>query len=78
LRGHIQRLHAEKAPPSNLTLAELEALRMVRDGLRVKQIALELGVSEGAVKQRLKNAKLKLGAQTGAQAAAMASEFGLI
>lgn len=49
LRGHIQRLHAEKAPPSNLTLAELEALRMVRDGLRVKQIALELGVSEGAV-----------------------------
>ena len=51
---------------------------MVRDGLRVKQIAYELGVSEGAVKQRLKNAKLKLGAQTGAQAAAMASEFGLI
>jgi LuxR family transcriptional regulator len=53
LRGHIQRLHTEKAPPSNLTLAELEALRMVRDGLRVKQIAFELGVSEGAVKQRL-------------------------
>ena len=78
MSGHIQRLHVEKAPPSNLTLAELEALRMVRDGLRVKQIAHELGVSEGAVKQRLKNAKLKLGAQTGAQAAAMASEFGLI
>jgi LuxR family transcriptional regulator, quorum-sensing system regulator SdiA len=78
LSGHIQRLHVEKAPPSNLTFAELEALRMVRDGLRVKQIAFELGVSEGAVKQRLKNAKLKLGAQTGAQAAAMASEFGLI
>ena len=78
LRGHIQRLHTEKAPPSNLTLAELEALRMVRDGLRVKQIAFELGVSEGAVKQRLKNAKLKLGAQTGAQAAAMSSEFGLL
>lgn len=78
LSGHIQRLHAEKAPPSNLTDAELEALRMVRDGLRVKQIAFELGVSEGAVKQRLKNAKLKLRAQTGAQAAAMATEFGLI
>lgn len=36
LNGHIQRLHAEKA------------LRMVRDGLRVKQIAFEIGVSEGA------------------------------
>lgn len=51
---------------------------MVKDGKRLKQIAHELGVSEGAVKQRLKNAKLKLGAATGAQAAARAAGFGLI
>lgn len=69
--------HKSLTPPSNLTVAELEALRMISEGLRVKQIAFELQVSEGAIKQRLRNAKRKLGAQTGAQAAARANEFGL-
>jgi len=74
----VQTLHRCKAPPKNLTAAEIEALRMVRDGLRLKQIAHELGVTEGAVKQRLKNAKIKLGAQTGPQAVNLASGYGLI
>ena len=74
----LERLHGTRTPPSNLTDAELEALRFVKQGLRLKQIAHDLGVSEGAIKQRLKNAKLKLGASTSAQAAAMASDFGLI
>jgi len=78
LYAYVLRLHHAKAPPTNLTKAELEALSMVRDGLRVKQIAYNLDVSEGAVKQRLKNAKTKLGAHTSAQAAAMVGEFGLI
>jgi len=78
LQAHLTRLHHEKAPPTNLTPAELEALRMVKQGLRLKQIAHELGVSEGAIKQRLKNAKLKLGAATGTQAATRASDYGLI
>lgn len=78
LQRFVVHLHHAKAPPTNLTKAELEALRMVREGLRLKQIAFELGVSEGAVKQRLKNAKTKLNAQTSAQAAAMVGEFGLI
>lgn len=78
LTDYLTRLHREKAPPTNVTMAELEALRMVKQGKRLKEIAHELGVSEGAVKQRLKNAKLKLGAKTGAQAATMASQFGLI
>ena len=51
---------------------------MVKDGKRLKEIAFELSVSEGAVKQRLKNAKLKLGAKTGTQAAALANQYGLI
>ena len=51
---------------------------MVKDGLLMKEIADLLGVSEGAVKQRLKNAKLKLGAKTGTHAATMATSFGLI
>ncbi len=78
LQAYLSRLHGEAAPPTNLTKAELEALGMVKDGRRLKEIAFELSVSEGAVKQRLKNAKLKLGAKTGTQAAALASQFGLI
>ena len=78
LQSYVVHLHHAKAPPTNLTKAELEALRMVKEGMRLKQIAFELGVSEGAVKQRLKNAKTKLNAQTSAQAAAMVGEFGLI
>lgn len=78
LQAYVSRRHFEMAPPKNLTMAELEALGMVRDGKRLKQVAHELGVSEGAVKQRLKNAKLKLGAKTGSQAAAMAAQYGLI
>tara|TARA_B110000977_G_C10850713_1_gene405683 strand:- start:4 stop:207 length:204 start_codon:yes stop_codon:yes gene_type:complete len=66
------------APPTNLTMAELEALGMIKDGKRLKEIAFDLGVTEGAVKQRLKNAKTKLGAKTGTQAAALASQYGLI
>ena len=78
LHAYLNRRHNETAPPTNLTKAELQALGMVKDGKRLKQIAFELSVSEGAVKQRLKNAKLKLGAKTGTQAAALANQYGLI
>lgn len=71
-------LHDDRRPPDNLTKAELEALRMVKDGLLMKEIADLLQVTEGAVKQRLKNAKLKLKAKTGTHAATKATSFGLI
>lgn len=78
LRAEVEHLHMAKAPPTNLTNAELEALSMVKDGLLMKEIAGLLGVSEGAVQQRLKNAKLKLNATTSSHAVSMASGFGLI
>jgi len=78
LSAFISRRHAEMQPPTNLTSAELEVLQMIKDGKRIKQIAHDLHVSEGAIKQRLKNAKLKLNANTGTQAAALAARFGLI
>jgi LuxR family transcriptional regulator, quorum-sensing system regulator SdiA len=78
LREVLQHLHDAKAPPTGLTDAELEALRMVRDGLLVKEIAARLNISEGAVKLRLRNARRKLGAKTGAHAASMAQAHGLI
>lgn len=78
LLRQVEGLHAARKPPQNLTKAELEALRMVRDGLRHKEIAYDLGVSEGAIKQRLRNAKLKLDASTAAQAASIANDYGLL
>ena len=78
LSRKLHRLHEAMAPPTNLTAAELEALSMVRDGLLLKEIAGRLGVSENAIKQRLKNAKLKLGAKTISQAVSASVSYGLI
>ncbi len=78
LLDHVRARHDAMAPPRNITAAEIEALRLIKDGQRLKQIAHLLGVTEGAVKQRLKNARLKLSAKTGAEAISRASAFGLI
>lgn len=78
LFARVRDLHQRHAPPKNLTKAELEALRFLHDGLRQKDIALRLGVTEGAIKQRLSNAKRKLSAQTATQAASLAHEYRLI
>lgn len=78
LEHNLKALHESLVPPKNLTRAELEALGMVKNGLLMKEIADLLGVSEGAVKQRLKNAKSKLNAKTSTHAATMATSYGLI
>lgn len=70
--------HRVYAKPSNLTNAELKTLGLVKNGLLMKEIAGILGVSESAIKQRLKNARIKLNAKTGSQAAAMATMLGVI
>lgn len=78
LQSRIQQMHIESIPPTNLTNAEKEVLVMVKNGMFLKEIAASLSVSEGAIKQRLKNAKNKLKAKNSTQAAAMALEYGLI
>ena len=78
LRLYVQARHDAMRPPQNITEAEIEALRLVKEGQRLKQIAWQLGVTEGAVKQRLKNARVKLSAKTGAEAISRAATFGLI
>jgi LuxR family transcriptional regulator len=70
--------HRAYARPRNLTEAELETLGLVKNGLLMKEIASALRVSESAVKQRLRNARLKLNAKTGSQAAARATMLGMI
>lgn len=74
----LRSLHEDSAPTNKLTAAELEALTMVKEGMILKEIAFRLGVSEGAVKQRLKNARLKLNARTGSQAVSIAVASKLI
>ncbi|MGC9370342.1 MAG: autoinducer binding domain-containing protein [Paracoccaceae bacterium] len=78
LEGRVRRLHALSVPPANLTQAEIEALRHVKAGKPLRAIAAELGVTEGAIKQRLKNGKDKLRARNSTQAVVRATLFGLI
>jgi len=78
LQAGLLAVHHSYARPKNLTQAELETLNLVKNGLLMKEIASALGVSESAVKQRLRNARLKLNAKTGSQAAARATMLGMI
>lgn len=78
LESRLKRLHLQCVPPANLTPAEIEALRHVKSGKPLRVIAKELGVTEGAIKQRLKNGKDKLKARNSTQAVVRATQFGLI
>ncbi len=78
LHESLMAAHQAHARPTNLTAAELETLGLVKNGLLMKEIAALLGISESAIKQRLKNARLKLNAKTGSQATARATMLGMI
>lgn len=66
-------LHDGSRLERKLTANEVEALQLLASGLRLQQIASRLGISESAVKARLNNAKIKLGARTASQAASLAA-----
>ena len=78
LHDILKKLHSGKTDEPSLTAAEVEALQMQAGGLRLKQIAGELGISESAVKARLNNAKKKLGAKTLPQASSIAASRRII
>ena len=67
----MQQLHEGSEP--ELTLAEIAALKLQSQGMRLRQIGIELGITESAVKARLNNVKRKLGARTQSQAASIAA-----
>jgi DNA-binding NarL/FixJ family response regulator len=69
--------HADRNP-DRLTEREVEVLGGVVDGLRNKEIAAQLGVSENTVKFHLRNILDKLHAQSRAEAAARAVRDGLL
>jgi LuxR family transcriptional regulator len=74
----LDALHSGTKMERNLTANEVEALKMLASGLRLQQIAFNLGISESAVKARLNNAKAKLGARTASQAASLAASKRLL
>ncbi|MFM2388513.1 MAG: hypothetical protein RLZZ437_68 [Pseudomonadota bacterium] len=73
LRILLETLHSGAKLERNLTANEIEALQLLASGLRLQQIADRLSISESAVKARLNNAKVKLGARTASQAASVAA-----
>lgn len=74
----VDRLHAAAEPPTELTTAQIEALRLLADGDRHTAAAAKLGISESALKARLQSARARLGARTNAQALKIAREYQLI
>jgi DNA-binding NarL/FixJ family response regulator len=64
--------------PDHLTDREVEVLRLVVAGLRNKEIAAELGISENTTKFHLRNILEKLHAGSRTEVAARAVREGLI
>ena len=61
-----------------MTERETDVLRLVTEGLRNKEIAARLGISENTVKFHLRNILEKLHAQSRAEVAARAVREGLV
>jgi LuxR family transcriptional regulator, quorum-sensing system regulator SdiA len=78
LSHKMELLFSDLTAPDDLTAAELEVLAAIKEGRLIKEIAFALNVTEGAIKQRLRSAKDKLGARTTPQAVAIADGYKLI
>lgn len=72
--AHFHDAEAEQV----LTRAQTDALRLLSRGMRLKEIAFALNISESAVKARLKSAVGRMGARTPVQAASIAAQRGLL
>lgn len=71
-------LHQISEPPSELTPAQVEALRCIADGDRHAAAAAKLGISESALKARLISARTRLMARTTSEAIQRAKEYRLL
>ncbi len=72
--AHFHEAEAEQG----LTRAQTDALRLLSRGMRLKEIAHALDISESAVKARLKSAMARMDARTPVQAASLAAQKGLL
>jgi len=74
----IRNLHDITEPPTNLSKAQIEALRCIADGDRHAAAAAKLKISESALKARLTSARQRLLARTTAEAIQRARDYRLI
>jgi DNA-binding NarL/FixJ family response regulator len=74
----VARKLADRLTLSNLTSREIEVLKLVADGLRNKEIAGKLGISEETVQGHMKNILSKLGVNDRTKAAIVAAQRGII
>ena len=74
----IYKLHDMTEPPTNLTRAQIEALRSIAEGNRHAAAAAKLKISESALKARLNSARQRLLARTTAEAIQRARDYRLI
>ena len=78
LAGIVRTLHEVAEPKTELTKAQLQALRCIADGDRHAAAAAKLGISESALKARLVSARDRLLARTTSEAIQRAKEFRLL
>ena len=74
----IAKLHDVTEPPTSLTPAQIEALRLIARGDRYAAAAAKLGISESAFKARLASARATLLARTTTEAIQRARDYRLI
>lgn len=78
LQGIVRTLHEVAEPKTELTKAQLQALRCIADGDRHAAAAAKLGISESALKARLVSARDRLLARTTSEAIQRAKEYRLL
>ena len=64
----VRRLHDDAAPPKLLSVAQLDALRLIANGYRHADATTQLAISESALKARLRTARKRLLCRTTAEA----------
>ena len=74
----VLHMHRETAPAVNLTVTQVEALRLLASGRTTAQAASDLGISERAVKSRLKTAGERLLTRSTAETVQLATEYNLL
>lgn len=74
----VKLLHRESTPPTSLTAAQVFALRLIAKGARHAEAAAQLGISESALKARLRSARERLLARTTTEAIQRAQEYKLL
>lgn len=74
----VRILHRETTPPDRLSGPQLEALRLIAKGFRYSEAANRIGISESALKARLRTAREKLLCRTTAEAIQRALEAKLL